>query len=441
MSSDEWSRVYDQNSESYYWWNIHTYETSWMQPKNWDAAAAAKRERDAAGLSISNRPEGLALLLATRKIQSVFRSKQARKILHSWSHVFDPGENKYYYWNTITYEVSWDPPVGYSMAEANKRQRDAAGLGIDELPHGLGLLIATRKIQSAWRKKKARQKSREYNAQRAMEGAPEGGVWIRMDDPASGFPYWYHRETHETVWSNPYPKALGNRYKDKDSTIFHPERVVFVLISSWIPNQILNTLSKYMKQVIPLSIDIRRKWINNGVHGNAAISNCKLKFGPLISCGSLMAMRIRGKYICEAISDVLNALRVMGGAMHPTPHLQNKIERFKLNEKLLLYRGNRRWLQKHRVGLLGNMHDITWLSAALSRVDEVKECLNNSPHTLGELRDIHPAAASLYEYIQRFIEAAIVPVPEAEAEEMAEEEKGEEEKAEIEKAEEKIDLL
>ena len=60
---------------------------------------------------------------------------------------------------------------------------------------------------------------------------------------------------------------------------------------------------------------------------------------------------------------------------------------------------------------------------------------------MGELCDIHPAAASLYEYIQRFIEAAIVPLPEAEAEEMAEEEKAEEEKAEIEKAEEKIDLF
>ena len=88
-----------------------------------------------------------------------------------------------------------------------------------------------------------------------------------------------------------------------------------------------------------------------------------------------MAMRIRGKEECAAIADVMNALRFCDGADHPTAHLQNKIERFKLDEKLLLYRGNRRWLQKHRVGMLGNMSDIVWLSAALGRIDAIAKCL------------------------------------------------------------------
>lgn len=174
MSSDEWSRVYDQSTESYYYWNILTYEVSWEEPLHWNAAEAAQRERKAAGLSIGDAPEGLAMLLATRKIQSIFRSRRARKILHSWSHVYDPNTESYYYWNTISYEVAWEPPPGYSIADANKRERDAAGLGIEQLPHGLGLLVATRKLQGAWRRKKARQKSREYNAARAAEGAPEG---------------------------------------------------------------------------------------------------------------------------------------------------------------------------------------------------------------------------------------------------------------------------
>ena len=420
--SDHYSRVFDQNSNSYYYWNLTTYEVTWTEPPGWNAAEAAQRERAAAGLSLKE-AGGLGLLIATRKIQAVFRSRQIRKMLHAWTHVFDPNENKHYYWNTITYEVTWEIPPGYNRAEAEKRERDAAaGLSL-ESQGGLGLLIATRKIQAVYRKKKAREKSREYNAARAAEGAPPGGVWIRMDDPTSGYPYWYHRDTHECVWKNPYPKALGDRFKDTDGTIFHPERVVFVLIHEYLgnfrlrvgdatnkrdtfeivvepersqeSNSLLSVVSKHLNVAIKLSKTIQHKWIQKK----------KIKFGPLLSCGSLMAMRIRGKEECAAIADVMNALRFCDGADHPTAHLQNKIERFKLDEKLLLYRGNRRWLQKHRVGMLGNMSDIVWLSAALGRIDAIAKCLENPMHTLGELRDINEDAAALHEFIHCIIES------------------------------------
>ena len=403
-TSDDWSRVWDQTSQSYYYWNTITYEVDWSTPPGFDPAVAAKRERDAAGLSISDVPEGLALLLATRKIQAVFRSRQARKALHSWSHVYDPNEGKYYYWNTMTYEVSWEPPPGYSQADANKRERDAAGLGIEQLPHGLGLLVATRKIQGLWRKRQARKKSRLFAAEKAAEeGGYSRSIWIRMDDPQSGFPYWYHRDTHEVTWDDPYPKPIGNRYKDHDTTIFYPERVVFCLLSSYLETSIVAVLSKNLVDAVPLSFRVMR-WTKKCI-----------QFGPLLSCGSLMAMRIRGHEECEAIANVLNALRIMSGAMNPTPHLQNKIERFKLNEKLLLYRGNRRWLQKHRSGLLGNMSDVVWLADALGRVEEIKKCLANPLHTLGELRDVNEDAAYLFEYLR-----CVVGVEEKEKEEVVE---------------------
>ena len=154
--SNHYSRVFDQNSNSYYYWNLTTYEVTWTEPPGWNAAEAAQRERAAAGLSLKE-AGGLGLLIATRKIQAVFRSRQIRKMLHAWTHVFDPNENKHYYWNTITYEVTWEIPPGYNRAEAEKRERDAAGLSL-ESQGGLGLLIATRKIQAVYRKKKARER-------------------------------------------------------------------------------------------------------------------------------------------------------------------------------------------------------------------------------------------------------------------------------------------
>ena len=85
IDNNEWSRIYDQNSESYYYWNLATYEVSWVPPSGFDPIVAAKRERDAAGLSLGE-SGGLGLLIATRKIQAVFRSRQARKMLQAWSH-------------------------------------------------------------------------------------------------------------------------------------------------------------------------------------------------------------------------------------------------------------------------------------------------------------------------------------------------------------------
>jgi len=198
-------------------------------------------------------------------------------------------------------------------------------------------------------------------------------------------------------------KPIGNRYKDHDTTIFYPERVVFCLLSSYLETSIVAVLSKNLVDAVPLSFRVMR-WTKKCI-----------QFGPLLSCGSLMAMRIRGHEECEAIANVLNALRIMSGAMNPTPHLQNKIERFKLNEKLLLYRGNRRWLQKHRSGLLGNMSDVVWLADALGRVEEIKKCLANPLHTLGELRDVNEDAAYLFEYLR-----CVVGVEEKEKEEVVE---------------------
>lgn len=390
IDNNEWSRIYDQNSESYYYWNLATYEVSWVPPSGFDPIVAAKRERDAAGLSLGE-SGGLGLLIATRKIQAVFRSRQARKMLQAWSHVWDPAKQTYYYWNTETFEVTWEAPPGYSKSNAAKREREAAGLSLSD-SGGLGLLIATRKIQAVYRKKKARERSRLFNAEQAAiaNGYYCASLWIRMDDPGSGFPYWYHRDTHECTWTNPEPIPLKRDGNDNDRTIFYPKRLVLLLIAPYMDATTgpLKLVSKHLMDSIRGIQCIQTKKI---------ISN--LNLSAFIQCGSLMAMRIRGQEECEAVSPVLNALRVASGGMYPIPHLQNKMEKFKLSKDLVLYRGNRRWLQKNRVGLISNLNDVVWLSSALARVDELKVCLEQSLQGI-QLRDINSNAADLHAYFR-----------------------------------------
>ena len=74
------------------------------------------------------------------------------------------------------------------------------------LPHNLALLCAARKVQSAYRAKKARKKMREMRAEKhAVEEEKKHGhhKWIMEHDKASGFDYYFNTETHESSWERP----------------------------------------------------------------------------------------------------------------------------------------------------------------------------------------------------------------------------------------------
>merc|ERR1712196_41459 len=70
------------------------------------------------------------------------------------------------------------------------------------------MMIATRKIQGAFRRKQARKKLR---AQRAMLQAEKSGgttedkksAWVEVYDPSSGFNYYYNTDSGETTWEKP----------------------------------------------------------------------------------------------------------------------------------------------------------------------------------------------------------------------------------------------
>ena len=63
-----------------------------------------------------------------------------------WCHVYDPASSSYYYYHCSTLEVTWDKPAGFDLASALKLERDAAGLGLGNSPHGLAMLLAARKL-------------------------------------------------------------------------------------------------------------------------------------------------------------------------------------------------------------------------------------------------------------------------------------------------------
>ena len=282
-----WQKVYDPSSGHNYYYCIETEETTWDTPTDFDENRSMQRERNASmQMSLSEMPHGLALLLAARKIQSVYRAKQARKKMRSkraekelasrpntpaggggqlkwikmhdahsgydyyynnedhstmwdvpedyvdsavlmeeeevtvddWSAVYDSSSGHYYYMNLITQETQWEKPEAFDSEAAKKRERNASiQMSLSEMPHGLALLLAAKKIQSVYRAKQARKKMRAKRAEKVVASRPstpavQGGAtawqspWVEMYDQHSGYPYWYNSVTHETSWMDPKPQ-------------------------------------------------------------------------------------------------------------------------------------------------------------------------------------------------------------------------------------------
>ena len=70
--------MWDPASENYYYFNIWTNETVWEQPSDYLEAEYIDDSNNKRRTAL---PDGLILLNAVKKIQSVYRMKRARRAL------------------------------------------------------------------------------------------------------------------------------------------------------------------------------------------------------------------------------------------------------------------------------------------------------------------------------------------------------------------------
>ena len=194
----DWVSHLDEGSGHVYYQNNVTGETTWDKPEGFDDSLAA---------TSSDIPE--------------------------WSEVMDPGSGHSYYYNNITGESSWDKPAGFDAKKSHDMEAKMEKLshqkgGIALLPHNLQLLIAARRVQSAYRAKQARKKMREKRADKNAHDAEEkGGVhhkWILQHDKRSGYDYYYNTETHESSWEKP-PDFDGDGAMDTEPAVELPKWV------------------------------------------------------------------------------------------------------------------------------------------------------------------------------------------------------------------------
>ncbi|GMF53117.1 unnamed protein product [Phytophthora fragariaefolia] len=223
-----WVRKWDETSDSLYYFNLRTQETSWEQPQAYKAVFMSEpvdmdsdRSPDAEDSVIEQQDEQLRLqkeqeqqVNASVAIQSLYRGRKDRKRVkeaRKWTEQFDPATAQRYYYNSETGESQWEKPADFLTGVKDERSERVV------------------RIQSVYRAKKARDRVKqladeeeedemlmEQNMQDEGEVDPAEGrppiantepssrvVWCEYFDPRSGKYYYRHVITDDITWEKP----------------------------------------------------------------------------------------------------------------------------------------------------------------------------------------------------------------------------------------------
>ncbi|KAL4138260.1 hypothetical protein PRIC2_001767 [Phytophthora ramorum] len=208
-----WVRKWDDASNSLFYFNLRTQESSWEQPEAYKAVFMSEPlDLDSEKAPDDQKTEEIHQEQqsgASVTIQSLYRGRKDRervKEAKKWTQQFDPATAQKYYYNSETGESQWEKPM--DLLTGVKDERSARAV----------------KIQSVFRAKKARDRVKqladeeeeeeqlEQQLQEETVAAEEEmtveepcsrPLWSEYFDPRSGKYYYRHATTGAIIWEKP----------------------------------------------------------------------------------------------------------------------------------------------------------------------------------------------------------------------------------------------
>ena len=212
-ADSEWKSQYDALQQKYYYYNTKTSEVSWTAP-----VPATADVIPSAAVSAPPAAGGALPPLAPQLPAG-----------SDWNAQYDEGQQKYYYYNTKTSEVSWTAPVAAGAAAPTpqvnllKSYQTQAGTGPapPPLPEGQGQMEHSNIIQSSTGDKDAqglphgRNVSVTYTDGGVYEGQMSSGI-----RQGSGKMVYHDEHTYEGNWKNDMRDGKGKYMNYQKQIIF-----------------------------------------------------------------------------------------------------------------------------------------------------------------------------------------------------------------------------
>eukprot|EP00934_Nitzschia_sp_Nitz4_P008522 Nitzschia sp. Nitz4//scaffold34_size148208//91553//101858//NITZ4_002988-RA/size148208-snap-gene-0.209-mRNA-1//1//CDS//3329548819//8512//frame0 len=213
-----WTQVLDPTSGRPYYYNESTQETSWEPPVvptgSSDAPEPlAVEENDDIPTEADPTPE-LAKEEPEVKPEEDLSAPEST-LASGWEAVVDPTSGQTYYYNEMTQETSWDPPLALTTERAGEPEPGEAeeSTPVEEAPVENELSVNEEVAMedvgdAAPMEEEAGEASREPEADASVPESPTlFAGWVEVVDPSSGQTYYYNEETQETSWEPPTAPA------------------------------------------------------------------------------------------------------------------------------------------------------------------------------------------------------------------------------------------
>ena len=238
----EWVEQWDPERKQYYYYNTDSGAQTFDKPRGFVGAQAGSRDdREMAAIKIKEAFQGNRIRRDVGRRIETYQlkrgqpvKKRGRKRDSEWIEQYEPGQAKYYYFNSKTKKSQWKRPKGFVPGEIDeyciavlkiqcamrhRMQRNEAYRRMQTTATGAaGDVVTAEDLENA-AALKALMASKDYGELSKHVTQDMRDKWVRQYDSEQGCYYYYCTKTGETTWDEPADYFEGGKSEEQAAVV------------------------------------------------------------------------------------------------------------------------------------------------------------------------------------------------------------------------------